>query len=168
MYHPVWTVPSCRGRFPVCFEKKDHLCISSGKSRVQYVQLTEAPSRGNSSEPCLGHHCGYENLCQVLVHWHCCSKRIFEHFVLIVNEVGPFPVVPHQVVVGNIPIVPRLGLDWLKISIRGVNYSQMFGLVPYGMVDYLRIRSAWGRKTETLQRFSGLNAVSMNLLVLWL
>ena len=104
-----------------------------------------------------------EDVCQVLANWHSCSNTITGTGALVVDEVGPFSVVPDQKVVGGIPLfVLRMDLAWLHNLFRRVSYSHFFQLEPFGVVDYLRICLESVRNPKILKKIPGLNAVSNN------
>ena len=90
-----------------------------------------------------------EDVCQVLANWRSLSNTINGPRASVVDEVGPFSAVLARNVLGGIPLVmPRMDLDWLHTLIRGVSYSHFFGMEPYGVVNFLRIRpeSGWNAK----------------------
>ena len=102
-----------------------------------------------------------EEVYQVLPNWHSCSNTINGPRRLVLDEVGPFSAVLGERVAAGIPlVVPERDLVCLHNLIRGVSYSNFFGVEPYGVVDYLRIRLKSGRNAKVLEKFPGWNAVS--------
>ena len=56
-------------------------------------------------------------------------------------------------------------LDWLHNLIRGISYKKFYGVEAYGMMDFFRLSMESARTAKVMEKFSGLNAVIMNLLL---
>ena len=107
----------------------------------------------------------------MLANWHSRCNTIKGTRVLTVDKVGHFSAVLAQKVLGGIPSVMfRMDLNRLQNLFRGVNYSLLFGVELYGVVDYLPISLGSGRIAKLLEKFPRVNAVSIkyNYVGLWL
>ena len=108
-----------------------------------------------------------EKVCQVLANWHSCSNTTNRPRAIILVEVGPFSVVLARKVVGGIPlVVPRIDLHWLHNLIHGGELQPLFGVKPYGVVDYLRIHLDSGRN-EGVRTMVKWTVVFSEVYVLW-
>ena len=102
-----------------------------------------------------------EDVVTLLARWHSVVDSVCGPAVLVVDEVDSFATKLGAGIVQDDPVVVgRLDVACLHDVVRGVSHRFFYGVEPYSVVDYLKLRMGTARKAKVLEKFPGLSAVS--------